>query len=103
MPEGDLPSSGVVAAISRRDGALDAALERIISTPAARAAREAITARPRPDTPDLHITAVRRLPSVAAEYAPFPVALDDRLSRILDARGIGQLYTHQAEAIDHAL
>src|SRR5690606_4012073 len=38
-----------------------------------------------------------------AAYAPFPAALDERLQRALAARGIDQLYTHQAEAIDHAL
>src|SRR2546430_14808972 len=57
----------------------------------------------RPDTPDHHVTAVRRLPAVAAQYAPFPAALDARLTRALGTRGIEQLYTHQAGAIDHAL
>ncbi|PYR58647.1 MAG: helicase [Acidobacteria bacterium] len=57
----------------------------------------------RPDTPDRHVTAVRRLPAVAARYAPFPEALDERLRRALASRGISQFYTHQAEAIDHAL
>jgi DEAD/DEAH box helicase domain-containing protein len=77
---------------SRSDGALDAALERI-------GGRDA----DRPDTPDLHVTAVRRLPAVAAQLAPFPGALDPRLTRALVARGVEQLYTHQAEAIEHAL
>ena len=58
---------------------------------------------PRADTPDLHITAVRRLPAAAAQYAPFPTGLDARLLSALQARGISQLYTHQAEAIEHAL
>ena len=49
-------------------------------------------------TDDPHVTAVRRLPAVAAQYAPFPEALDARLRRALRARGIEQLYTHQAEA-----
>src|SRR5499427_2943585 len=57
----------------------------------------------RPDTPDNHVTAVRRLPAVAAQYAPFPEALDSRLTRALGTRGIAELYTHQAEAIVHAL
>src|SRR6516165_9435250 len=57
----------------------------------------------RPDTPDNHVTAVRRLPAVAAQYAPFPCALDARLKRALGTRGIAELYTHQAEAIAHAL
>src|SRR3954453_14984076 len=77
---------------SRSDGALDAALERI-------GGRE----MDRPDTPDLHVTAVRRLPAVGAELAPFPEALDLRLRTALQARGIAQLYTHQAQAIEHAL
>src|SRR5215467_13072217 len=57
----------------------------------------------RPDTPDHHVTAVRRLPAVAAQYAPFPDTLDPRLIRALGSRGITEPYTHQAEAIVHAL
>src|SRR6185295_5106533 len=57
----------------------------------------------RPDTPDLHVTAARRLPAVAAQYAPFPAELDSRLLVGLQARGIDRLYTHQADAIGHAL
>ena len=82
-----------LATRSRRDGALDAALERLAPG----------RMPERPDTPDRHVTAVRRLPAVAARYAPFPEALDERLRRALASRGISQLYTHQAEAIDHAL
>jgi DEAD/DEAH box helicase domain-containing protein len=74
------------------DGALDAALDRI-------GGRDV----DRPDTPDLHVTAVRRLPAVAAQLAPFPEALDPRLKAALVSRGVEQLYTHQAEAIEHAL
>jgi len=77
---------------SRSDGALDAALERI-------GGRDV----DRPDTPDLHVTAVRRLPAVDAQLAPFPDALDPRLKAALASRGVEQLYTHQAEAIGHAL
>src|SRR5439155_15871003 len=77
---------------SSRDGALDAALERLAPG----------RMPERPDTPDRHVTAVRRLPAIAARYAPFPEALDERLRRALASRGISQLYTHQAEAIDHA-
>jgi DEAD/DEAH box helicase domain-containing protein len=77
---------------SRRDGALDAALERISGREVDRA-----------DTPDLHVTAVRRLPAAAAQLAPFPAGLDPRLVAALASRGVDQLYTHQAEAIEHAL
>jgi DEAD/DEAH box helicase domain-containing protein len=77
---------------SRSDGALDAALDRLADGPI-----------DRPDTPDLHVTAVRRLPAVAAQLVPFPDALDPRLTRALASRGVEQLYTHQAQAIEHAL
>ena len=77
----------------RKDGALEAALDRLAPD----------RTLERPDTPDLHVTAVRRLPAVAAQYAPFPESLDPRLVTGLQARGISQLYTHQAAAIDHAL
>jgi len=50
---------------------------------------------------DPHVTAVRRLPPQTAQYAPFPESLDPRLLAALRARGIEQLYTHQAEAIEH--
>lgn len=52
---------------------------------------------------DPHVTAVRRLEPVEARYAPFPEALDPRLIAALNRRGITQLYSHQAEAIEHAL
>jgi DEAD/DEAH box helicase domain-containing protein len=57
----------------------------------------------RPDSPDGWITAVRRLPARAASYAPFPDGVDGRLRDVLTSRGIGQVYTHQAAAIEHAL
>ena len=93
MSDPGLTATGGIATRSGRDGALDAALERLAP------------GRPsdRPDSPDLHVTAVRRLPAVSAQYAPFPAALDPRLRAALQSRGLSQLYTHQAEAIDHAL
>jgi DEAD/DEAH box helicase domain-containing protein len=74
------------------DSALNAALARL-----------ADGAVDRPDTPDLHITAVRQLPAIAAQFVPFPIALDARLTRALATRGVEQLYTHQLQAIEHAL
>ena len=76
-----------------RDGALDAALDRLVPG----------RLPDRPDNPDGHVTAVRRLPAVPAEHAPFPAGLDDRLKRALETRGVRQFYTHQAEAVEHAL
>src|SRR6476660_5231325 len=93
------PESGALAMRSRpsaglgKDGALEAALERL--------APERAVARP--DMPDLHVTAVRRLMAAAAQYAPFPEGLDARLLSAFRARGISQLYSHQAESIEHAL
>jgi DEAD/DEAH box helicase domain-containing protein len=52
---------------------------------------------------DPHVTTVRRLPAVAAEYAPMPEAIDRRLVAALRTRGISELYTHQAASIEHAL
>jgi DEAD/DEAH box helicase domain-containing protein len=60
---------------------------------------------PKPGGPDAEaiVTATRRLPAVAASYAPFPGETDPRLTAALAARGIEQLYTHQAEAFAHVL
>ena len=79
MAETDLAQTAL-AARSQRDGALDAALERIGGRGVDRA-----------DTPDLHVTAVRRLPALPAQLAPFPEALDPRLTEALQSRGIAQL------------
>src|SRR3972149_672307 len=99
MAEAPAPTTTGLAARSRRDGALDEALERL--------APGRPPERPgpphRPDPPALPVTAVRRLSAVAARFAPFPEALDPRLRQALETRGIGQLYTHQAETIEHAL
>jgi DEAD/DEAH box helicase domain-containing protein len=52
---------------------------------------------------DLIVTAVERLPAVAAQFGPFPEGIDRRLRAALSARGIAQLYTHQADAIAHTI
>src|SRR5688500_4120102 len=49
------------------------------------------------------VTAAHRLPAIGASFAPFPAATDQRLRSALAARGIDQLYTHQAEAFEHVL
>lgn len=54
----------------------------------------------RPDTPDEVVTAVRRLPAAEAAFAPFPPGIDPRLRAAFEARGVQQLYTHQAEAFE---
>jgi DEAD/DEAH box helicase domain-containing protein len=55
------------------------------------------------DMPDGWVTAVRVLPARTASHAPFPTGIDDRLRDALKSRGIDQLYTHQAVAVEHAL
>src|SRR5687767_7904148 len=64
-----------------------------------------LAASPKPGGADADaiVTATRRLPAVAASYAPFPDQTDPRLRGALAARGIEQLYTHQAEAFAHVL
>ena len=52
---------------------------------------------------DPHVTAIRRLAPQDAVYAPFPDALDPRVQQAYASRGIEQLYSHQAEAVDHVL
>ena len=74
------------------DIALQTALDRLTGGLAERA-----------DTPDGWVTAVRRLPARAAEYAPFPAGIEPMVQAILRDRGIEQLYTHQAAAVSHAL
>ncbi len=49
------------------------------------------------------VTATRRLPAVQPSFAPYPEGTDERLRGALAARGIDQLYTHQAEAFAHVL
>ncbi|MDP9324019.1 MAG: DEAD/DEAH box helicase [Acidobacteriota bacterium] len=49
------------------------------------------------------VTASHRLPAMAASFAPYPEGTDDRLISALRARGIEQIYTHQAEAFGHVL
>ena len=74
-----------------KESALQGALERLAPGPWIE----------RPDTPDGVVTAIRRLAPVDARYAPFPEGLDPRLQTALSGRGISQLYSHQAETLQH--
>ena len=86
------------ALTGNKDESLQAALSRMLAEFESGARAGVLTAEDDP-----HVTAVRRLPQVAAQYAPFPEALDPRLQRAMRARGLEQLYSHQAEAVAHAL
>ena len=46
------------------------------------------------------ITAVRHFDARPAVFAPFPSSLDPRIVEALKARGVQQLYSHQAGAFD---
>lgn len=50
-----------------------------------------------------NVTAVHRLEARSAQYADWPSALDSRLVEALQARGISELYSHQARAVESAL
>lgn len=43
------------------------------------------------------------LPARPAQYAPFPEGLDERLRPVLEKRGVHQLYSHQASAVEAIL
>ena len=49
------------------------------------------------------VTAIHRMPAVAASFGPYPDGTDERLKTALAQRGIDQLYTHQSEAFAHVL
>ena len=88
-----MPSNALPAIAGDKDVLLQQALGRLQASP-----------RPNgPDEGDPIVTASRRLPAVAACYAPFPEQTDPRLRNALAARGIEQLYTHQSEAFTHVL
>src|SRR6187200_1478020 len=81
-----------------KDQSLQAALSRMLAEYESGARAGVLTA-----DDDPHVTAARRLAPVEAQYAPFPDSLDPRLLAALRARGIDQLYVHQAESIAHSL
>ncbi len=81
-----------------KDQSLQAALSRMLAEFESGARAGVATA-----DDDPHVTAARRLAPVAPRFAPFPESLDPRLRAALGARGIDQLYIHQAESIAHSL
>ena len=57
------------------------------------------------NSPDFRgqVTHWEKIPPREAEYAPYPAEINPRLVEALKARGIQQLYTHQAEAVEAVL
>lgn len=47
-----------------------------------------------------NVRAIREIPATEGRYAPFPVWVDPAIRRVLAGRGIGSLYSHQAEAAE---
>jgi DEAD/DEAH box helicase domain-containing protein len=91
-PPRTLARWGAIRTSAAQETALQAVLDRLTGgTPAPR------------DRPDGWVTAVRVLPARTASHAPFPPGIDERLRDALKSRGIDQLYTHQAVAVEHAL
>jgi DEAD/DEAH box helicase domain-containing protein len=86
--------SALPAVTSDKDRSLSAALSGML---------ESHEAALRLGDQNPHVTTVRHLPATPAAYAPFPEGLDARLTGALAARGIREPYTHQADAIGHAL
>src|SRR5712691_7174215 len=52
--------------------------------------------------PESPVRAIRHQPARPGEFAEFPEFLAAPLREALAARGIGRLYSHQAEALEHA-
>lgn len=79
----------------------DPAQERML---ARRSGLEGAIARfeQRMDDPESAIRAIRRQPAREGEYADLPSAIADPLKQVLEKRGIGRLYTHQADAFELA-
>lgn len=75
-----------------KDRSLQEALSRLTASPA-----------PLGRDAEAIVTAAHRLPAITARFAPYPGGIDERLVAALAARGIDQLYTHQAEAFAHVL
>ncbi len=90
------PAEPAPQALLRTDSAHDLALQTVLD-------RLTGGVPDRRDTPDAWITAVRRLEACGARHAAFPDGVDQRLREVLNARGVAQLYTHQAAAVEHAL
>jgi DEAD/DEAH box helicase domain-containing protein len=91
-----------------KDSALEQALRRFV--PSARLAGDVLTERAAlleglhdEVSAEQHVTAVRHLDAQPARHAPFPEGIAPHLVAALAARGIAQPYTHQAEAMAHAL
>ncbi len=50
-----------------------------------------------------NVTRWETIPALPARHAPWPADLEPRLAEVMRRRGVEQLYSHQAAAVEHAL
>jgi DEAD/DEAH box helicase domain-containing protein len=84
--------------MSPGEEAMPAETQALAAVPTVEGALEEIQQRFKGSFRSGGVTAVKRIPAEEARLAPFPEDLSPRLAEIVEARGISQLYTHQAEA-----
>ncbi len=87
-----LPTSTLPVVSTDKDRSLQEVLNRLTASRAPLGAEA-----------DPIVTAAHRMPAIEASFGPYPDGTDPRLMAALRARGVEQLYTHQAEAFDHVL
>ena len=95
--------ASALPAIRNKDQLLEEAVTRLAASPRPRGAGGDSDATSLEPVGGAIVTALRRLPAMAGEFAPFPEGLDPRVERALASRGTTQLYSHQSEAITHVL
>ena len=93
-----MATSSMPATYADKDVSLQEALMRVGPAPS-----DVSSDLPARRTAGATVTALHRLPAQPARSVPYPAELDERLRAALIARGIPELYTHQAQAIAHAL
>jgi DEAD/DEAH box helicase domain-containing protein len=95
-----MSKSLAVRAASLPAGTADALSERPTSVPQLARVREVLEAFASRDIHGEILTAVRHFPARAAEWADFPAWVHRDLIAAYAAKGIGQLYSHQAAAAE---
>jgi DEAD/DEAH box helicase domain-containing protein len=95
-----MSKSLAVRAASLPAGTPDSFLERSTGVPQLARVREVLEAFASRDTHGEILTAVRHFPARAADWADFPTWVHRDLMAAYAAKGIGQLYSHQAAAAE---
>jgi DEAD/DEAH box helicase domain-containing protein len=95
-----MPESLAVRAASIRLGATDSSLERVTGATSLARVREVLETFASRDSRGEILTAVRHFPARAAEWADFHAWVHRDLVAAYAAKGIRQLYSHQAAAAE---